>query len=154
MGSNQCSFHFSCMDRQHEERRTILLGLHTALCQRLFLIMTVCDPFFWPHKETEEVLKEKQQNETDPATLVLWDKRKDVSDVTVPPNAHVETLLVSVKIIWASIFWMSCWVKRFYSRIKKLRACGRTGLESKSFSIKTINTFHTFSVVNMLNAHV
>lgn len=96
----QCSFHFSCNDKQHEERR-ILLGLtkRTALCQRLFLIMTVCDPFFRPHKETEEVLKAKQQNETDSATLVLWDKRKDVSDVTVPPNAHVETLLVSVKII-------------------------------------------------------
>lgn len=58
--------------------------------------MTICDPLFRPHEETEEA---KQQNETDSATLVLWDKRKDVSDVTVPPNAHLETLLVSVKII-------------------------------------------------------
>jgi len=47
------------LDKQHEERRTILLGLHTALCQKLFLIMTVCDPFFRPHKETKEVLKAK-----------------------------------------------------------------------------------------------
>ncbi len=57
-----------------------------------------------PHKETKEVLKAKQQNETDSATLVLWDEIKDISDVTVPPNAHLESLLVSVKIIWASIF--------------------------------------------------
>lgn len=61
--------------------------------------MTICDPLFRPHKETEEVFKAKQQNETDSATFVLWDERKDVSDVTVPPNAHLETLLVSVKII-------------------------------------------------------
>lgn len=118
-------------------QRTIPLSLHTALCQRLWIVIMV----FIPYKVTEEVLKAKQQNE---CWLVLWDERKGVFDITFSPNAHLEALLVLVKIIWASIFWKSCWVKRFYSRIKKLRACGGTGLDSKSFSIKAINTFHTF----------
>lgn len=61
--------------------------------------MAVGDPVLRPHKETKEVLKAKQQNETDSATLFLWDERKYISDVTIPSNAHLETLLVSVKII-------------------------------------------------------
>ncbi len=117
----------------NDEKITIHLSLHTALCQRLWIIMAVGDPVFRPHKETEEVLEAKQENETDSATLVLWDERKYVSDVTVPPNAHLETLLVSVKIIWASIFWKSCWVKRFYSRIKNYEHVGGLGSNPKAF---------------------